>query len=88
MLEKVCQTSLVSCWFANGFLQISSLWSSSPVKDDKPYDPTNPKMNPLNPEGLRPYVICAKIGLVTLLTTLLPVVVRVQRPSPRVMTAF
>ncbi|KAF9464627.1 cytochrome C oxidase copper chaperone-domain-containing protein [Collybia nuda] len=37
--------------------KLSSL-PSSPAKDDKPYDPTNPKMNPLNPEGLRPCCAC------------------------------
>ncbi|KAG6860191.1 hypothetical protein C0995_014559 [Termitomyces sp. Mi166 len=31
------------------FGKISSLWSSP-----EPYDPTDPKMNPLNPQGLKP----------------------------------
>lgn len=40
--------------------QISSWWggsgSSAPAVQDKPYDPTDPKQNPLNPKGLKPYV--------------------------------
>ncbi|KAK0227795.1 hypothetical protein IW262DRAFT_1265648, partial [Armillaria fumosa] len=30
---------------------ITSLWLPVPAK---PYDPTDPKMNPLNPQGLKP----------------------------------
>ncbi|THV08032.1 hypothetical protein K435DRAFT_709321 [Dendrothele bispora CBS 962.96] len=41
------------------FDKISSWWSSSsaPAAQEK-YDPTNPKMNPLNPEGLKPCCAC------------------------------
>ncbi|KAF8227369.1 hypothetical protein L208DRAFT_1405616 [Tricholoma matsutake] len=39
------------------FEAISSLWSS-PAKSDKPYDPTDPKMNPLNPQGLKSCCAC------------------------------
>ncbi|KAL0947637.1 hypothetical protein HGRIS_013725 [Hohenbuehelia grisea] len=39
--------------------KISSLWSSkSTAVPDKPYDPTNPAMNPLNPKGLKPCCAC------------------------------
>ncbi|KAL0579234.1 hypothetical protein V5O48_002796 [Marasmius crinis-equi] len=39
--------------------KLTSWWSSSPsAKPEKPYDPTNPKMNPLNPEGLKPCCAC------------------------------
>lgn len=31
-------------------LQITSWWTPT-----KPYDPTDPKQNPLNPQGLKPY---------------------------------
>ncbi|KAJ7126630.1 cytochrome C oxidase copper chaperone-domain-containing protein [Mycena crocata] len=35
--------------------KIKSLWpSTSPA----PYDPTNPKVNPLNPQGLKPCCAC------------------------------
>ena len=43
--------------------QISSWWggsgSSTPAVQDKPYDPTDPKQNPLNPKGLKPYALRA-----------------------------
>ena len=35
-------------------LQVTSWWSPK-----KPYDPTDPNQNPLNPQGLKPYVILA-----------------------------
>ncbi|KAJ7063160.1 cytochrome C oxidase copper chaperone-domain-containing protein [Mycena amicta] len=35
------------------FGKISSWWSPTPA-----YDPTNPKMSPLNPEGLKPCCAC------------------------------
>ncbi|KAF8061677.1 cytochrome C oxidase copper chaperone-domain-containing protein [Lyophyllum atratum] len=38
------------------FGTISSLWSSP--EPEKPFDPTNPKMNPLNPKGLKPCCAC------------------------------
>ncbi|KAJ7026283.1 cytochrome C oxidase copper chaperone-domain-containing protein [Mycena metata] len=38
------------------FEKITSLWSSTPAAP--PYDPTNPKLNPLNPEGLKPCCAC------------------------------
>ncbi|KAH6919116.1 cytochrome C oxidase copper chaperone-domain-containing protein [Coprinopsis sp. MPI-PUGE-AT-0042] len=39
--------------------KISSWWSSSsPKPADKPFDPTDPKQNPLNPEGLKPCCAC------------------------------
>ncbi|KAF8823745.1 hypothetical protein HHX47_DHR9000496 [Lentinula edodes] len=43
---------------------ISSLWSSpqEPVSEVK-YDPTNPKMNPLNPEGLKSYALFLALHL-------------------------
>ncbi|KAF4578406.1 COX17 family protein [Pleurotus pulmonarius] len=34
-----------------------AFWSSS-KPDDKPFDPTDPKMNPLNPKGLKPCCAC------------------------------
>ncbi|KAG6831213.1 hypothetical protein H0H92_012010 [Tricholoma furcatifolium] len=40
------------------FGKISSLWSSSSPEPQAPYDPTNPKMNPLNPQGLKPCCAC------------------------------
>ncbi|TFK25786.1 hypothetical protein FA15DRAFT_638766 [Coprinopsis marcescibilis] len=38
--------------------KISSWWSPSHKDDSKPFDPTNPKQNPLNPEGLKPCCAC------------------------------
>ncbi|KAK7440262.1 hypothetical protein VKT23_017202 [Stygiomarasmius scandens] len=40
------------------FESIRSWWSSSSVPVPPKYDPTNPKMNPLNPEGLKPCCAC------------------------------
>ncbi|KAG9318078.1 hypothetical protein JVU11DRAFT_143 [Chiua virens] len=43
------------------FSGIASWWSSSestPAKPSEKYDPTNPKMNPLNPQGLKPCCAC------------------------------
>ncbi|KAI1791539.1 cytochrome C oxidase copper chaperone-domain-containing protein [Ganoderma leucocontextum] len=44
------------------FASISSWWggsgSSAPAVQDKPYDPTDPKQNPLNPKGLKPCCAC------------------------------
>ncbi|OBZ75509.1 hypothetical protein A0H81_04884 [Grifola frondosa] len=41
------------------FSSISSWWgSSSPAPETKPYDPTDPKVNPLNPKGLKPCCAC------------------------------
>ncbi|KAH7914078.1 COX17-domain-containing protein [Hygrophoropsis aurantiaca] len=42
------------------FESISSWWSSSPTPppSKEKYDPTNPKMNPLNPKGLKPCCAC------------------------------
>ncbi|KJA15938.1 hypothetical protein HYPSUDRAFT_47874 [Hypholoma sublateritium FD-334 SS-4] len=40
------------------FGKISSWWSSSPATDDKPYNPSDPKQNPLNPKGLKPCCAC------------------------------
>ncbi|SJL04964.1 related to COX17-Cytochrome c oxidase copper chaperone [Armillaria ostoyae] len=37
------------------FERIGSLWFPAP---EKPYDPTDPKMNPLNPQGLKPCCAC------------------------------
>ncbi|KAF7356809.1 COX17-domain-containing protein [Mycena venus] len=37
------------------FEKITSLWSSKP---EPLYDPTNPKLNPLNPQGLKPCCAC------------------------------
>ncbi|PFH53583.1 hypothetical protein AMATHDRAFT_73396 [Amanita thiersii Skay4041] len=36
--------------------KITSWWSFSP--QPKPYDPTDPKQNPLNPQGLKPCCAC------------------------------
>ncbi|KAF4613636.1 hypothetical protein D9613_007663 [Agrocybe pediades] len=38
--------------------KISSWWSSTPPASDKPYNPSDPKMNPLNPKGLKPCCAC------------------------------
>ncbi|KAF8548455.1 hypothetical protein OG21DRAFT_1449075 [Imleria badia] len=43
------------------FSGIASWWSSSkvtPAVMSEKYDPTNPKMNPLNPKGLKPCCAC------------------------------
>ncbi|KAJ8591469.1 cytochrome C oxidase copper chaperone [Rhizopogon salebrosus TDB-379] len=43
------------------FESILSWWSPSPAPAPAPkekYDPTNPKMNPLNPQGLKPCCAC------------------------------
>ncbi|KAG2020924.1 hypothetical protein CC2G_006208 [Coprinopsis cinerea AmutBmut pab1-1] len=40
------------------FGKLSSWWSGSPAPESKPYDPTDPKQNPLNPEGLKPCCAC------------------------------
>ncbi|KAN0141053.1 Cytochrome C oxidase copper chaperone (COX17) domain containing protein, partial [Lactarius tabidus] len=42
------------------FLQITALWSPSPAPPPAkaPYDPTDPKQNPLNPQGLKPCCAC------------------------------
>ncbi|KAI0692222.1 cytochrome C oxidase copper chaperone-domain-containing protein [Cytidiella melzeri] len=40
---------------------MSSWWGGStptPVPDSKPFDPTDPKQNPLNPKGLKPCCAC------------------------------
>ena len=40
--------------------QLSSWWGGSspkPAPEAKPFDPTDPKQNPLNPQGLKPYVV-------------------------------
>ncbi|TFK45641.1 hypothetical protein OE88DRAFT_1111325 [Heliocybe sulcata] len=46
------------------FEKITSFWGGSTpaptpeVALQKPYDPTDPKVNPLNPEGLKPCCAC------------------------------
>ncbi|KAK7688947.1 hypothetical protein QCA50_007638 [Cerrena zonata] len=42
------------------FQSLSSWWggSSAPEPAGKPFDPTDPKMNPLNPQGLKPCCAC------------------------------
>ncbi|KAI0648412.1 cytochrome C oxidase copper chaperone-domain-containing protein [Trametes meyenii] len=45
------------------FASISSWWSGSPAPAPAaapacPYDPTDPKQNPLNPQGLKPCCAC------------------------------
>ncbi|TFK69651.1 hypothetical protein BDN72DRAFT_888237 [Pluteus cervinus] len=46
------------------FEKLTSFWSpapappSPPVACERPYDPTNPKVNPLNPQGLKPCCAC------------------------------
>ncbi|KAF8839855.1 cytochrome C oxidase copper chaperone [Paxillus ammoniavirescens] len=43
------------------FASLSSWWSPSPptpAPTGEKYDPTNPKMNPLNPQGLKPCCAC------------------------------
>ncbi|KAH8100233.1 cytochrome C oxidase copper chaperone-domain-containing protein [Cristinia sonorae] len=44
------------------FASISSWWGGSPTPAaaPKPFDPTDPKQNPLNPEGLKPCCACPK----------------------------
>lgn len=40
---------------------ISSWWGGSsptPAPEAKPFDPTDPKQNPLNPQGLKPCCAC------------------------------
>ncbi|GBE82779.1 cytochrome C oxidase copper chaperone-domain-containing protein [Sparassis latifolia] len=38
---------------------LGSWWgTSAPAVETKAYDPTDPKMNPLNPEGLKPCCAC------------------------------
>ncbi|ESK90331.1 cytochrome c oxidase copper chaperone [Moniliophthora roreri MCA 2997] len=39
------------------FEKVASWWSSS-SQPERPYDPTDPKMNPLNPQGLKPCCAC------------------------------
>ncbi|KAI0818683.1 hypothetical protein BC629DRAFT_669048, partial [Irpex lacteus] len=55
-----CFRVLQTCW------AITSWWGGSsptPAPESKPFDPTDPKQNPLNPKGLKPYVgdFCAVI---------------------------
>ncbi|KAG7087398.1 hypothetical protein E1B28_013368 [Marasmius oreades] len=39
--------------------KLTSLWSASPpIEAEKPYDPSDPKLNPLNPQGLKPCCAC------------------------------
>ncbi|KAL4246146.1 COX17 family protein [Abortiporus biennis] len=42
------------------FAAISSWWSGSsgPKVEEKPFDATDPKQNPLNPKGLKPCCAC------------------------------
>ncbi|KAF5373149.1 hypothetical protein D9758_001790 [Tetrapyrgos nigripes] len=42
------------------FDKVTSWWSStgSNSASEEKYDPTNPKMNPLNPQGLKPCCAC------------------------------
>ncbi|KAF5324905.1 hypothetical protein D9611_004171 [Ephemerocybe angulata] len=41
------------------FEKVSSWWSGSkPEAESKPFDPTDPKQNPLNPKGLKPCCAC------------------------------
>lgn len=51
MFEKV--RILRSYYSLLTLAQITSLWSSG---GPAPYDPTNPKLNPLNPQGLKPCI--------------------------------
>jgi len=42
--------------------RVSALWSPTPAPPPTPakapYDPTDPKQNPLNPQGLKPCCAC------------------------------
>ena len=71
--------------------QISSWWggsgSSAPAIQDKPYDPTDPKQNPLNPKGLKPCVILSTLVKLAADDGITGVA-RAQRPSQRGTTAF
>ncbi|TFY80093.1 hypothetical protein EWM64_g3918 [Hericium alpestre] len=41
------------------FERITSLWAPAPAPAPvKAYDPTDPKQNPLNPQGLKPCCAC------------------------------
>ncbi|KAI0300698.1 cytochrome C oxidase copper chaperone-domain-containing protein, partial [Multifurca ochricompacta] len=42
------------------FERITALWSPAPAPPPAkvPYDPTDPKQNPLNPQGLKPCCAC------------------------------
>lgn len=45
------------------FERVTALWSPSPTPQPAkvpPYDPTDPKQNPLNPQGLKPCCACPK----------------------------
>ncbi|KAI0261734.1 cysteine alpha-hairpin motif superfamily [Gloeopeniophorella convolvens] len=43
------------------FEKVTALWSPAPVPAPaKPYDATDPKQNPQNPEGLKPCCACPK----------------------------
>lgn len=37
-----------------------SAWWKGPAAEEKPFDPTDPKQNPLNPKGLKPCVSPSK----------------------------
>lgn len=39
------------------FEKITSLWATAPAPS-KPFDPTDPKQNPLNPQGLKSCCAC------------------------------
>ena len=67
---NICLRELVQCIYASELqnskyrvtlhspLQITALWSPAPAPTPQPakvpYDPTDPKQNPLNPQGLKP----------------------------------
>ncbi|KAK0222041.1 cytochrome C oxidase copper chaperone-domain-containing protein [Armillaria fumosa] len=38
--------------------KVSWLWTPSPAPVPTKFDPTDPKMNPLNPQGLKPCCAC------------------------------
>ncbi|KAL1748018.1 cytochrome C oxidase copper chaperone-domain-containing protein [Schizophyllum fasciatum] len=40
------------------FEKLTSWWSPAPAPPPAKFDPTDPKQNPLNPQGLRPCCAC------------------------------
>ncbi|KZP05261.1 hypothetical protein FIBSPDRAFT_1054178 [Athelia psychrophila] len=38
--------------------KITSWWAGAPAPEKKPYSPSDPKQNPLNPKGLKPCCAC------------------------------
>jgi cytochrome c oxidase assembly protein subunit 17 len=57
MLERVSALVLPLFTEDQDVPQVTALWSPTPTPPPAkaPYDPTDPKQNPLNPQGLKPY---------------------------------